>query len=36
MEDPPDNGAVLNVAKILGAVMSSTAEAELGALYVNA
>ena len=35
MEDPPNNGAVINVAKILGAVMSSTSEAELGALYVN-
>ena len=32
----PNNGAVLNVAKILGTVISSAAEAELGALYVNA
>ena len=30
------NGAVLNVAKIIKAVMSSAAEAELGALYINA
>ena len=36
MEDPPNNGAVLNVAKIMGTVMSSAAEAELEALYVNA
>jgi hypothetical protein len=36
MEDPPNNGAVLNVSKILDTVMSSAAEAELGALYVNA
>jgi hypothetical protein len=32
MEDPPNNGAVLNVSKILDTVMSSAAEAELGAL----
>ncbi len=36
MEEPPNNGVVLNVATILGTVMSSAAEAELGALYVNA
>jgi len=36
MEEPPNNGAVLNVAKILGTVMSSAAEAEIGALYVDA
>jgi len=36
VEDPPDNGAVLNISKILKAVMSSAAEAELGALYINA
>ena len=28
MEDPPNNGAVLNVSKILDMVMSSAAEAE--------
>ena len=28
MEELPNNGAVLNVAKILGTVMSSAAEAE--------
>jgi hypothetical protein len=36
IEDPPDNGAILNTSKILKAVMSSTAKAELGALYINA
>jgi len=35
-KDPPNNGAVLNISKILKAVMSSAAEAELGALYINA
>ena len=33
--DPPNNGAVLTVAQIIKTVMSSTAEAELGALYIN-
>ena len=33
--DPPNNGAVLTVAQIIKAVMSSAAEAELGALYIN-
>ena len=32
----PNNGAVLNVAQIIKAVMSSAAEAELGALFINA
>jgi hypothetical protein len=32
----PDNGAVLNVAQVIKAVMSSAAEAELGALFINA
>jgi hypothetical protein len=36
MDDPPNNGAVLNISKILKAVMSSAAKAELGALYINA
>jgi hypothetical protein len=35
-DDPSNNGAVLNISKILKAVMSSAAEAELGALYINA
>ena len=33
---PPPNGAVLNIAQIIKAVMSSAAEAELGALFINA
>ena len=36
VDDPPDNGAVLNISKILKAVMSSAAEAKLGVLYINA
>jgi hypothetical protein len=36
IEDPIDNGAVLNLAQLIKAVMSSAAEAELGALYINA
>ena len=34
--DPSNNGAVLNTAKIIKAVMSSAAEAELGAMFINA
>jgi len=33
---PPNNGAILNIAKIIKNVMSSAAEAELGALYIMA
>ena len=33
---PPNNGAILNIAQVIKAVMSSAAEAELGALYINA
>ncbi len=33
---PPNNGAILNIAKIIKAVMSSTEEAETGVLYINA
>jgi hypothetical protein len=36
VDDPPNNGAVLNISKILKAVMSSAANAKLGALYINA
>jgi hypothetical protein len=36
IDDPPNNGAVLNISKILKAVMSSAAKAELGTLYINA
>ena len=32
----PNNGAVLNMSQIIKSVMSSVAEAELGALYINA
>ncbi len=35
-EDPTNNGVVLNTAKIIKAVMSSAAEAELGAMFINA
>ena len=35
-ELPPNNGAVLNISKIMKSVMSSAADAELGALYINA
>ena len=33
---PPNNGAVLNIAHIMKKIMSSAAEAEIGAMYVNA
>ncbi len=33
---PPNNGAILTNASIIKNVMSSAAEAELGALYLNA
>ncbi len=35
-EDPINNGAVLNIAQLIKAVMFSAVEAELGALYINA
>ena len=35
-DDPTNNGAVLNISKVIKAVMSSAAEAELGALFINA
>ena len=35
-EYPPNNGAVLTIAQIIKAVMSSAAEAEVGALFINA
>jgi hypothetical protein len=35
-EIPINNGAVLNISQIIRAVMSSTAEAELGTLFINA
>jgi hypothetical protein len=33
---PPNNGAVLNIAQIIDAVMSSAAEAKMRALFLNA
>jgi hypothetical protein len=33
---PANNGAIANVAEIIKGVMSSAAEAEMGALYINA
>jgi hypothetical protein len=35
-KDPANNGAVLNIAQLIKAVMSSAAKAKLGALYINA
>jgi hypothetical protein len=35
VDNPPNNGAVLNISKILKAVMSSAAKVEFGALYIN-
>ena len=35
-KDPANNGAVLNIAELIKAVMSSAAEAKLGVLYINA
>jgi hypothetical protein len=35
-EDAPNNGPILNTSQIIKSVMSSAAEAELGALYINA
>jgi hypothetical protein len=32
---PPSNGTVLTIAQIIKAVMSSAAEAEIGALYIK-
>ena len=33
---PINNGAVLNIVQIIWAIMSSAAEADLGALFINA
>jgi len=35
-EDLANNGAILNFAQLIKAIMSSATEAELGALYINA
>jgi hypothetical protein len=34
--NPKDNGAALNLAKLIKAIMSSVTKAKLGALYINA
>jgi hypothetical protein len=36
VDNPINNGAILNLAQLIKAVMSSAAEAKLGALYINA
>jgi hypothetical protein len=36
VDDPPNNGAILNISKILTTIMSRAAKAKLGALYINA
>ena len=36
VQNPPNNGVILTIAQIIDAVMSSAAEAELGALFINA
>jgi len=36
VEDPLNNGAILNTAQIIKAVMSSVVEADLGAMIINA
>ena len=33
---PPNNGAVLNIAKIMKKIISLASEAEIGAMHVNA
>jgi hypothetical protein len=33
--NPTNNGAILMILQIIKAVMSSAAEAEIGALYIN-
>ena len=33
--EPPNNGAIINVAQIIKSVMSSAAEAKIGALFIN-
>ncbi len=32
---PPNNGAIITIAQIIEAVMSSAAKAEVGAFYIN-
>ena len=33
--NPPNNGAVITVPQVIKAVMSTAAEAEVGALFIN-
>ena len=33
--DPPDNGAILTVAQIIKAIISSAVEAKIGTLFIN-
>ena len=35
MSSPKKNGAIITISQIIKAVMSSSAEAELGALFIN-
>ena len=34
-DEAPNNGVILNISQIIKSVMSSAAEAKLGALYIN-
>ncbi len=36
IQNPPNNGAILTIVQVIDAVMSSAAEAEMGALFINA
>ena len=36
VDDPPNNGAIINTSSIIKSVMSSAAKAELAGLYINA
>ena len=36
VDNPPNNGSIYNEASIIISVMSSAAEAKIGALYINA
>ncbi len=35
-DEAPNNGTILNISQIIKSIMFSAAEAELGALYINA
>ena len=36
VDNPPNNGAILTIVTTIKAVMTSAAEAELGAMFLNA